>query len=99
MLAHWYQQIETGRADGALIESYLHGHRLAEQLVTLAGSEGDRRVSLPGSWAGRRAKKSPDHCMRWRIPAQLIGGALPRKPSGRLFAILAAMNCQQSDRV
>ncbi|WP_421173461.1 Gfo/Idh/MocA family protein [Aeromonas dhakensis] len=37
MLAHWYQQIETGRADGALIESYLHGHRLAEQLVTLAG--------------------------------------------------------------
>ncbi|EGX6952301.1 Gfo/Idh/MocA family oxidoreductase [Aeromonas hydrophila] len=37
MLAHWYQQIETGRADGALIESYLHGHRLAERLVTLAG--------------------------------------------------------------
>lgn len=37
MLAHWYQQIETGRADGALIESYLHGHRLAEQLVALAG--------------------------------------------------------------
>ncbi|MFQ2249220.1 Gfo/Idh/MocA family protein [Aeromonas dhakensis] len=37
MLAHWYQQIETGRADGALIESYLHGHRLAEQLVTLVG--------------------------------------------------------------
>jgi virulence factor len=37
MLAHWYQQIEAGRADGALIESYLHGHRLAEQLVTLAG--------------------------------------------------------------
>ncbi|MBF4801182.1 Gfo/Idh/MocA family protein [Aeromonas hydrophila] len=37
MLAHWYQQIEAGRADGALIESYLHGHRLAERLVTLAG--------------------------------------------------------------
>ncbi|MFM5252897.1 Gfo/Idh/MocA family protein [Aeromonas hydrophila] len=37
MLTHWYQQIETGRADGALIESYLHGHRLAEQLVALAG--------------------------------------------------------------
>ena len=37
MLAHWYQQIETGRADGALIESYLHSHRLAEQLVALAG--------------------------------------------------------------
>ncbi|MER0109393.1 Gfo/Idh/MocA family oxidoreductase [Aeromonas dhakensis] len=37
MLAHWYQQIEAGRADGALIESYLHGHRLAEQLVTLVG--------------------------------------------------------------
>ncbi|WP_336290775.1 Gfo/Idh/MocA family oxidoreductase [Aeromonas dhakensis] len=37
MLAHWYQQIEAGRADGALIESYLHGHRLAEQLVALAG--------------------------------------------------------------
>ncbi|MGL4471812.1 MAG: Gfo/Idh/MocA family protein [Aeromonas hydrophila] len=37
MLAHWYQQIETGRADGAQIESYLHGHRLAERLVTLAG--------------------------------------------------------------
>ncbi|WP_447827385.1 Gfo/Idh/MocA family protein [Aeromonas hydrophila] len=37
MLAHWYQQIETGRADGALIESYLHSHRLAERLVALAG--------------------------------------------------------------
>lgn len=37
MLAHWYQQIEAGWADGALIESYLHGHRLAEQLVALAG--------------------------------------------------------------
>lgn len=37
MLAHWYQQIEAGRADGALIESYLHSHRLAEQLVALAG--------------------------------------------------------------
>ncbi len=48
MLAHWYQQIEAGRADGALIESYLHGHRLAERLVTLAGSEGDRRAGLPG---------------------------------------------------
>jgi len=37
MLAHWYQQIETGRADGGLIESYLHSHRLAERLVELAG--------------------------------------------------------------
>lgn len=37
MLAHWYQQIEAGRADGVLIESYLHSHRLAERLVTLAG--------------------------------------------------------------
>lgn len=37
MLVHWYQQIEAGRADGALIESYLHGHRLAERLVALAG--------------------------------------------------------------
>ncbi|ELM3717337.1 Gfo/Idh/MocA family oxidoreductase [Aeromonas hydrophila] len=37
MLAHWYQQIEAGQADGALIESYLHGHRLAERLVALAG--------------------------------------------------------------
>lgn len=37
MLAHWYQQIEAGRADGALIESYLQGHRLAERLVALAG--------------------------------------------------------------
>ncbi|MBL0679835.1 Gfo/Idh/MocA family protein [Aeromonas dhakensis] len=37
MLAHWYQQIEAGRADVALIESYLHSHRLAEQLVTLVG--------------------------------------------------------------
>ncbi|MDX7739907.1 Gfo/Idh/MocA family oxidoreductase [Aeromonas dhakensis] len=37
MLAHWYRQIEAGRADGALIESYLHGHRLAEQLVALVG--------------------------------------------------------------
>ncbi|MFM4705365.1 Gfo/Idh/MocA family protein [Aeromonas bivalvium] len=36
MLAHWYQQIESGRADGALIESYLHGHRLAEQLTMRA---------------------------------------------------------------
>ncbi|MGL6463459.1 Gfo/Idh/MocA family protein [Aeromonas hydrophila] len=37
MLAHWYQQIEAGLADGALIESYLHSHRLAERLVALAG--------------------------------------------------------------
>lgn len=37
MLDHWYRQIETGRADGGLIESYLHGHRLAERLVALAG--------------------------------------------------------------
>ena len=37
MLAHWYQQIEAGRADGGLIESYLHSHRLAERLVELAG--------------------------------------------------------------
>ncbi|MGL6509744.1 Gfo/Idh/MocA family protein [Aeromonas hydrophila] len=37
MLAHWYQQIEAGRADGALIESYLQSHRLAEKLVALAG--------------------------------------------------------------
>ncbi|UAK71342.1 Gfo/Idh/MocA family protein [Aeromonas enteropelogenes] len=37
MLEHWYQQIDKGRADGELIASYLHGHRLAEQLVALAG--------------------------------------------------------------
>lgn len=37
MLAHWYGQIESGRADGGLIESYLHSHHLAERLVTLAG--------------------------------------------------------------
>ncbi|MNT09500.1 putative oxidoreductase YceM [compost metagenome] len=37
MLDHWYQQIETGKADGGLIESYLHSHRLAERLVELAG--------------------------------------------------------------
>ena len=37
MLDHWYGQVELGRADGALIESYLHGHRLAERLVALAG--------------------------------------------------------------
>lgn len=36
MLAHWYQQIESGKADSELIASYLHGHRLAEQLVALA---------------------------------------------------------------
>ena len=36
MLAHWYQQIESGKADSELITSYLHGHRLAEQLVVLA---------------------------------------------------------------
>ncbi|ELI6406810.1 TPA: gfo/Idh/MocA family oxidoreductase, partial [Aeromonas salmonicida] len=36
MLDHWYRQIELGKADGALIESYLHGHRLAERLVALA---------------------------------------------------------------
>ncbi|PJG59063.1 Gfo/Idh/MocA family protein [Aeromonas cavernicola] len=36
MLAHWYQQIEAGYADSELIASYLHGHRLAEQLVHLA---------------------------------------------------------------
>ncbi|OCA60678.1 oxidoreductase [Aeromonas piscicola] len=36
MLDHWYRQIEVGKADGALIESYLHGHRLAERLVALA---------------------------------------------------------------
>lgn len=38
MLAHWYGQIEAGRADGALVESYLQSHRLAERLVTLAES-------------------------------------------------------------
>lgn len=38
MLAHWYEQIEAGRADGRLIESYLQSHRLAERLVTLAES-------------------------------------------------------------
>lgn len=37
MLDHWYRQVELGRADGGLIESYLHGHRLAERLVALAG--------------------------------------------------------------
>ncbi|WP_421271585.1 Gfo/Idh/MocA family protein [Aeromonas taiwanensis] len=37
MLDHWYRQVELGRADGRLIESYLHGHRLAERLVALAG--------------------------------------------------------------
>ena len=36
MLAHWYGQIEAGRADGRLVESYLQSHRLAERLVTLA---------------------------------------------------------------
>lgn len=36
MLDHWYRQIEVGKADGALIESYLHCHRLAERLVALA---------------------------------------------------------------
>ncbi|MGE6168537.1 Gfo/Idh/MocA family protein [Aeromonas media] len=36
MLDHWYQQIEAGRADGMLVESYLQSHRLAERLVTLA---------------------------------------------------------------
>ena len=36
MLAHWYQQIESGKADSELIASCLHGHRLAEQLVALA---------------------------------------------------------------
>jgi virulence factor len=38
MLDHWYQQIEAGRADGMLVESYLQSHRLAERLVTLAES-------------------------------------------------------------
>ncbi|UCP13881.1 Gfo/Idh/MocA family oxidoreductase [Aeromonas media] len=36
MLDHWYQQIEAGRADGMLVESYLQSHRLAERLDTLA---------------------------------------------------------------
>ncbi|WP_265448458.1 Gfo/Idh/MocA family protein, partial [Aeromonas salmonicida] len=36
MLDHWYRQIELGKADGALIESYLQSHRLAERLVALA---------------------------------------------------------------
>ncbi|MGY3958523.1 Gfo/Idh/MocA family protein [Aeromonas popoffii] len=36
MLEHWYQQIESGKADSELIASCLHGHRLAEQLVALA---------------------------------------------------------------
>ncbi|WP_429035592.1 Gfo/Idh/MocA family protein [Aeromonas media] len=36
MLDHWYQQIEAGRADRMLVESYLQSHRLAERLVTLA---------------------------------------------------------------
>ena len=37
MLAHWYGQIEAGRADGALIESYLQSHHLAERLVVMTG--------------------------------------------------------------
>jgi len=37
MLEHWYQQIESGRADGALVEGYLQSHRLAERLVAMAG--------------------------------------------------------------
>lgn len=36
MLEHWYQQIEFGKANSDLITSYLHAHRLAEQLVALA---------------------------------------------------------------
>ena len=36
MLEHWYGQIDVGRADGALVESYLQSHRLAERLVALA---------------------------------------------------------------
>ncbi|MCD6617392.1 Gfo/Idh/MocA family protein [Aeromonas veronii] len=40
MLEHWYQQIEIGKADSELIASYLHGHRLAEQLVALADLRG-----------------------------------------------------------
>lgn len=36
MLDHWYRQIEVGKANGALIESYLQSHRLAERLVALA---------------------------------------------------------------
>ena len=40
MLAHWYQQIEIGKADSELIASYLHGHRLAEQLVAQAEEQG-----------------------------------------------------------
>lgn len=36
MLEHWYGQIDAGRADGALVESYLKSHRLAERLVALA---------------------------------------------------------------
>ncbi|MDM5087720.1 Gfo/Idh/MocA family oxidoreductase [Aeromonas bestiarum] len=36
MLDHWYRQIELGKADGVLIESYLQSHRLAERLVALA---------------------------------------------------------------
>ena len=36
MLEHWYGQIDVGRADGALVESYLKSHRLAERLVALA---------------------------------------------------------------
>lgn len=36
MLDHWFWQIELGKADGALIESYLQSHRLAERLVALA---------------------------------------------------------------
>ena len=36
MLEHWYGQIDVGRADGALVESYLKSHRLAERPVALA---------------------------------------------------------------
>lgn len=36
MLDHWYRQIELGKTDGVLIESYLQSHRLAERLVALA---------------------------------------------------------------
>ncbi len=40
MLEHWYQQIAIGKADSELIASYLHGHRLAEQLVVQAEEQG-----------------------------------------------------------
>ena len=90
MLDHWYGQVELGRADGALVESYLHGHRLAERLVALAGMTRGKGLVATGrhNWPEKRQTTVQDGASLRSQPTWVPAS----EPSGGGFAILAAMN-------